>query len=306
MATSPSRLADGASCNSGHFDGGTPRRPSRPSSIGSRNGIGGAADNLSAPRLADLPPALLGSADPDHLLRRRTAPSRSRKTSSRSSSQRSTTSAPPAPANRRWPRCDSCHDSCPSAAGRPSARPMSPTPSWIRPGTSSATPHRRDDRPSRRSRPSRGCRSTCTSAAKSTSSATTCTPASSRWPCTTSVSSLRRTLPEAPAARVRHKDGAKMCKSRGNVVMPDDYVNRVGADDLPHVPAVLRALGGWQGLERRRPGRDQRFSARAWRLPTSSGQPGPARGRPAPPAPFRRRPSGARSNGSSSIPRSRG
>ena len=71
------------------------------------------------------------------------------------------------------------------------------------------------------------------------------------------------------------KDGAKMSKSRGNVVVPDDYVNRVGADNLrmyllfcaPWEDGGDWSDAGLAGIER--------FSARAWRLLTSSGQPGP-------------------------------
>ena len=71
------------------------------------------------------------------------------------------------------------------------------------------------------------------------------------------------------------KDGAKMSKSRGNVVVPDDYVNRVGADNLrmyllfcaPWEDGGDWSDAGLAGIER--------FSARAWRLLTSSGEPGP-------------------------------
>ncbi|HEX7148242.1 MAG TPA: class I tRNA ligase family protein, partial [Actinomycetota bacterium] len=71
------------------------------------------------------------------------------------------------------------------------------------------------------------------------------------------------------------KDGAKMSKSRGNVVVPDDYVNRVGADNLrmyllfcaPWEDGGDWSDAGLAGIER--------FSARAWRLLTSSAPPGP-------------------------------
>jgi leucyl-tRNA synthetase len=66
-----------------------------------------------------------------------------------------------------------------------------------------------------------------------------------------------------------------MSKSRGNVVVPDDYVNRVGADNLrmyllfcaPWEDGGDWSDAGLAGIER--------FSARAWRLLTSSGRPGP-------------------------------
>ena len=69
------------------------------------------------------------------------------------------------------------------------------------------------------------------------------------------------------------KDGAKMSKSRGNVVVPDEYVARVGADNLrmyllfcaPWEDGGDFSDAGLAGIER--------FSARAWRLLTEGGQP---------------------------------
>jgi len=74
-----------------------------------------------------------------------------------------------------------------------------------------------------------------------------------------------------PFARIRlHgfllKDGAKMSKSRGNVVVPDDYLARVGTDNLRMYLLFIAPFedgGDWSdaglaGIER--------FSARAWRL----------------------------------------
>jgi leucyl-tRNA synthetase len=71
------------------------------------------------------------------------------------------------------------------------------------------------------------------------------------------------------------KDGAKMSKSRGNVVVPDDYVARVGADTLRMYLLFIAPFedgGDWSdaglaGIER--------FSARAWRLVTEPHTPGP-------------------------------
>ncbi len=71
------------------------------------------------------------------------------------------------------------------------------------------------------------------------------------------------------------KDGAKMSKSRGNVVNPDTYVERVGADALR---MYLLFCGDWQeggdftdagiaGIER--------LIARAWRLVTGPSPDGP-------------------------------
>jgi leucyl-tRNA synthetase len=71
------------------------------------------------------------------------------------------------------------------------------------------------------------------------------------------------------------KDGAKMSKSRGNVVVPDDYVARVGADNLRMFLLFIAPFedgGDWSdaglaGVER--------FSARAWRLVAEPHEPGP-------------------------------
>jgi leucyl-tRNA synthetase len=70
------------------------------------------------------------------------------------------------------------------------------------------------------------------------------------------------------------KDGAKMSKSRGNVVAPDEYIARVGADNLR---MALLFCGPWEeggdftdrGLEGIR-----RFSGRVWRLVTEPHVPG--------------------------------
>jgi leucyl-tRNA synthetase len=70
------------------------------------------------------------------------------------------------------------------------------------------------------------------------------------------------------------KDGAKMSKSRGNVVVPDDYLARVGADNLRMYLLFIAPFeegGDWSdaglaGIER--------FSARAWRLVAEPHVPG--------------------------------
>jgi leucyl-tRNA synthetase len=70
------------------------------------------------------------------------------------------------------------------------------------------------------------------------------------------------------------KDGVKMSKSRGNVVVPDDYVATVGADTLRMYLLFLAPFeedGEWSdaglaGIER--------FVARAWRLVTTPQPPG--------------------------------
>jgi leucyl-tRNA synthetase len=86
-----------------------------------------------------------------------------------------------------------------------------------------------------------------------------------------------------PFPRIRlhgflRKDGAKMSKSRGNVVVPDDYIARVGADTLRMYllfVAPFEEGGDWSdaglaGIER--------FAARAWRLVTEPHQPTPRPG----------------------------
>ena len=71
------------------------------------------------------------------------------------------------------------------------------------------------------------------------------------------------------------ESGAKMSKSRGNVVNPDDYVERVGADNLR---MYLLFCGDWQeGAEFSDAGLRGivRFTRRLWRLLTSVHEPGP-------------------------------
>jgi leucyl-tRNA synthetase len=70
------------------------------------------------------------------------------------------------------------------------------------------------------------------------------------------------------------KDGAKMSKSRGNVVVPDDYLATVGADTLRMYLLFIAPFeegGDWSdaglaGIER--------FAARAWRLVSEPYTPG--------------------------------
>jgi leucyl-tRNA synthetase len=92
-----------------------------------------------------------------------------------------------------------------------------------------------------------------------------------------------------PFPRIRlhgflRKDGAKMSKSRGNVVVPDDYIARVGADTLRMYLLFMAPFeegGDWSdaglaGIER--------FTARAWRLVTDARSTGgPSRPSPGPP-----------------------
>src|SRR5439155_24427173 len=69
---------------------------------------------------------------------------------------------------------------------------------------------------------------------------------------------------------------AKMSKSRGNVVNPDAFVERVGADILR---MYLLFCGDWQeGGDFRDDGLAgiERFAARVWRLVTTPREPAPA------------------------------
>ncbi len=74
---------------------------------------------------------------------------------------------------------------------------------------------------------------------------------------------------------ILRSDGAKMSKSRGNVVVPDDYVARVGADNLrmyllfcaPWEEGGEFGDAGLAGIER--------FSARVWRLLAGAPPSGP-------------------------------
>lgn len=70
-------------------------------------------------------------------------------------------------------------------------------------------------------------------------------------------------------------EGAKMSKSRGNVVNPDDYVARVGADNLR---MYLLFCGPWEeggDFSDRGLNGIVRFTRRVWRLVTEPHEPGP-------------------------------
>jgi leucyl-tRNA synthetase len=74
------------------------------------------------------------------------------------------------------------------------------------------------------------------------------------------------------------KDGAKMSKSRGNVVNPDEYVERIGADALR---MALLFCGDWEeGGDFRDQGVPgiQRFLSRCWRLIVEPPPAGPGDG----------------------------
>ena len=222
---------DGVMVNSGRV-----RRPGRPGSglrrhrrPAGRARRGAPQGQLQAARLADQPPALLGRADPDRLLRRSAASCRCRSTSCPCCCPSSKTTSPRTTAARRWPATrTSCTPPARTAAARRAARPTPWTPSSARRGITSATPRRTTttapfDRDDGRAT---GCRSTCTSAAPSTPSCTCSTRASSarccRTPATSSFGEPYATLRNQ--GMIQAEDGQKMSKSKGNVVTPDSVV----------------------------------------------------------------------------------
>jgi leucyl-tRNA synthetase len=97
-------------------------------------------------------------------------------------------------------------------------------------------------RSTRRSRAG-GCPCTCTSAATNTRCCTCCTPASSRWCSRTSATSTSRSRSGSSAHGLLIKEGSKMSKSRGNVVIPDRYIEEWGADTFR---TYLMFLGPYQ------------------------------------------------------------
>ena len=153
-----------------------------------RKGVGTRRGQLPAARLAAVPAALLGRADPDHPLPGSTARSPVPEDQLpvelpelRGADLKPKGISPLAAADRLGQRRPARR-----AAARPRGTPTPWTPSWTRPGTSSATARRTTtrrpfDRRGRRS----GCPATCTSAASSTRCCTCCTPGSSPRPCTT-------------------------------------------------------------------------------------------------------------------------
>ena len=238
---------------------------------------------LPPPRLVHLPPALLGPADPDHLLRRaRRGPGPGEGPAGRAAADRGL-----------HPRR---HRHLPARAARAVVPRPLPDVRQARPARDRrerhvprlgvvlpALPEHRVRRPSRSTRraPGSGSRSHATSAATSTRCCTCSTRASSPWCCTTSA-----TCPSTSrSGRFRAhglivKDGAKMSKSRGNVVVPDEYIARWGADTFR---MYLMFLGPFQeGGDFRDEGINgpRRFLDKVWSLVNDAcregGRPGAA------------------------------
>ena len=186
-------------------------------------------------------------------------------------------------AARRWPppRTGSTRRAR-AAAARRSARPTRWTPSSTPRGTScaTATPHNDAGGLGPGGRCASGCPSTSTSAASSTRSCTCSTRASSsrRWP--TSATSTSRSRSRALFTQgMITKDGAKMSKSRGNVVSPQDDRRALRRRHGARLHPVHRPARPGRRLVRPRASRACTASwARLWRFAAEAAD-GPARER---------------------------
>ena len=128
-----------------------------------------------------------------------------------------------------------------------------------------------DDRPFDGSGRKRGCRCTPTSAATSTPCCTSCMRGSSAWCCTIWGISRSRSRTGASARTASSsRTASKMSKSRGNVVVPDEYISKWGADTFR---MYLMFLGPFQeGGDFRDEGISgpRRFLDKVWALVTDA------------------------------------
>jgi len=89
-----------------------------------------------------------------------------------------------------------------------------------------------DDGRGTRRAPRRGCRYRATSAATNTPCSTCSIPASSRCAARARQGALRRAVPEAPCPRADHQGRREDVQVACNVVIPDAYIQKWGADTL--------------------------------------------------------------------------
>ena len=246
-------------------------------------GAGDGVRPVPAARLVHLPAALLGPADPDHLLRRLRRRCRCPRRTCRSCCRKSTTSAPTIPGVSPLARARGVVlRALPELRQRGAARDRRlrhlPRLGLVLPALPEHRVRRPAVRPGAHQEVVPGGRPT--SAATSTRCCTCSTPASSRWCSTTwGTCSSRSRSPRFRAHGLIVKDGAKMSKSRGNVVIPDEYIAQLGRRHLPDVPDVPGAVPGGRRLPRLRASADRGGSwtrSGTWSA-SASRSPSPAR-----------------------------
>ena len=240
------------------------RSPSR-SSVRTRGRL---AVYVPHARLAGQPPALLGHADPDHLLRdRRDRPGARRRPAgpaARDVDFKGSGESPLKP-RRGVPRRRPAR----AAAARPGARPTPWTRSWTRRGTGCAT-----------------CRRTRTTAPFDRAMVDRWTPVdqytggaehavmhllysrffTKAWRDLGLVGRREPFMRLFNQGQILGADGERMCKSRGNVQDPDELVAALRGGHGPPVPDVHGAVGPGRPVEPDRDRRRPRFLNRVWTL----------------------------------------